>query len=92
MNDIAIHHDAKGQRFDAEVEGHAAHLEYRLQGHVLAITHTGVPAAIGGRGIAAKLVQAAVDFAQAQGLKIDPRCAYAEAWMRRHPEYAGLMV
>jgi predicted GNAT family acetyltransferase len=48
-----------------------------------------VPEAIGGRGIAGKLVQAAVDFAQAQGLKIDPQCAYAEAWMRRHPERSG---
>ena len=90
MNGIAIRHDEERQRFEAEVEGHAARLEYRLEGEVLAITHTEVPEAIGGRGIAAQLVQAAVDFAQAQGLKIAPRCAYAEAWMRRHPQYAQL--
>ena len=90
MNDTMIRHDTARQRFDAEVEGHAAHLEYRLEGGVFVIVHTEVPEAIGGRGIAGKLVRAAVDFAQAQGLKVDPRCAYAEAWMRRHPEYDGL--
>ena len=90
MNGIAIRHDAQRQRFETEVEGHAARLEYHLKGDVLVIVHTGVPEAIGGRGIAGKLVQAAVDFAQAHGLKIDPRCAYAEAWMRRHPQYDDL--
>jgi predicted GNAT family acetyltransferase len=89
MNDIAIRHDAQRQRFETEIEGHAARLEYRLRGDALVIIHTEVPEAIGGRGIAAKLMQAAVDFAQAQGLEIDPQCAYAEAWMRRHPERSG---
>ena len=92
MNDIAIRHDAQQQRFDTEADGHAAHLEYRRHGDVLTITHTEVPEAIGGRGIAARLVQAVVDFAQARGLKIDPRCAYAEAWMRRHPGYGELEI
>jgi predicted GNAT family acetyltransferase len=89
MNDIAIRHDAQRQRFEAEIEGHATRLEYRLRDDALAITHTEVPEAIGGRGIAGKLVQAAVDFAQAQGLEIDPQCAYAQAWMRRHPHRSG---
>ncbi len=89
MNDIAVRHDAERQRFETEIEGHAARLEYRLRGDALAITHTEVPEAIAGRGIAGKLMQAAVDFAQAQGLGIDPQCAYAEAWTRRHPERSG---
>ena len=38
----------------------------------------------------AALVQAAVEYARAEGLKVDPRCSYADAWMRRHPEYQGL--
>jgi predicted GNAT family acetyltransferase len=89
MNDIAIRHDAARRRFETEVEGHVGYVEYSLDGAVMVIAHTIVPPAIGGRGIAAQLVQAAVDFAQAQGLEIDPQCAYAEAWMRRHAERSG---
>ena len=90
MNDIAIHHDRVRHLFETEVDGRVGYLEYALEGGTMAIVHTIVPDAIGGRGIAGRLVQAAVDHAQAEGLKIDPRCAYADAWMRRHPQYAGL--
>jgi predicted GNAT family acetyltransferase len=90
MNDIAIRHSRVRNRFETEVEGHAAHLEYSLQGGTMAILHTIVPDEIGGRGIAGRLMEAAVGHAQAEGLKIDPQCAYAEGWMRRHPEYDAL--
>ena len=90
MNAIAIRLDAQRHRFDTEVEGHAAHLEYHLKGDVLVIVHTGVPEAIGGRGIAGKLVQAAVEYARDAGLKVAPVCSYSLEWMDRHPEYASL--
>ena len=85
-----IRHQPGIQRFLTEVDGHVGYVEYERFGDVMTITHTIVPPAIGGRGIAAALVQAAVEFARAEGLKVDPRCSYAEAWMRRHPEYADL--
>ena len=85
-----IAHDPASQRFTTDVDGQTAYLEYERAGDVMVITHTIVPPAIGGRGIAAALVQAAVEYARAEGLKVDPRCSYADAWMRRHPEYQGL--
>lgn len=90
MNDIAIRHAVERQRFETEVDGHAARLEYRRRGEVLTITHTEVPEAIGGRGIAGKLVQAAVEYARDAALKVAPMCSYSSQWMDRHPEYADL--
>ena len=48
-----ISHDQVSHRFTAEVEGHRAELDYTLNDGVMVITHTRVPQAIGGRGIAA---------------------------------------
>ena len=76
--------------FAITVDGHEAELDYRREGDVLVITHTGVPAAIGGRGIAGALMQAAVAFAQEAGLRVRPACSYAASWMERHPELAAL--
>ena len=90
MSGSAIRHTVERHRFETEVEGHVAYVEYFLDGDAMVIAHTIVPEAIGGRGIAAKLVQAAVDHARAEGLKVAPRCSYAEAWMRRHPQYDDL--
>ncbi|HSD17834.1 MAG TPA: GNAT family N-acetyltransferase [Thermomonas sp.] len=88
MTDIA--HDPARHRFTAEVDGETAYLEYERGDDVMVITHTIVPPAIGGRGIAGDLVRAAVEHARAEGLKVDPRCSYADGWMRKHPEYEAL--
>ena len=88
MTDIL--HDAASQRFSIDADGHTGYVEYELREGAMAITHTIVPAAIGGRGIAGRLVQAAVEHARAEGMKVDPQCSYADAWMRKHPEFEAL--
>lgn len=84
-------HDAAGHVFELQVEGERALLEYRLRDGVMVITHTGVPEAIGGRGIAGVLTTAALEYARNNGLKVEPACSYVAAFMRRHGEYADLL-
>ncbi len=88
--DAPIHHDAAARRFTLQADGHAGYVEYESGDGALVLTHTIVPAAIGGRGIGGKLVQAAFDHARAQGLTVEPRCSFAAAWLERHPEYSDL--
>lgn len=87
---IDIAHDPASQRFTTEVDGQSAYLEYEQGDGLIVITHTIVPPAIGGRGIAGDLVRTAFEYAKAEGLKVDPRCSYSDAWMRKHPEYDPL--
>ena len=86
-----IQHDREGQRFFTTVDGHEAEVGYEIQEGDLAILHTGVPDAVGGRGIAGDLNRAAFDFARAEGMTVRPLCAYAAAWVKRHPDYADLV-
>ena len=87
----AIHHDSARLRFSTALDGHEAELVYRLQRGALVIDHTGVPPAIGGRGVAGDLVKAALDYARAQGLRVVPACSYSAVYVQRHPEYADLV-
>ncbi|WP_266171834.1 GNAT family N-acetyltransferase [Dyella subtropica] len=89
---IDIHHESVAHRFEASVEGVLCVLDYTLLHGILTITHTIVPEVVGGRGIAANLVKFALDHARAEHWKVVPACSYAEAWMRRHPEYDDLRV
>ena len=82
-----VRHDAGDRRFSTIVDGQKAFIEYERVDDVLVLTHTWVPKAIGGRGIAGQLVRAALEFARGQGLKVRPECSYADAWMRKHPDY-----
>ena len=87
---LQIEHLPERGRFQAVVEGATCAADYRLADAVMTITHVGVAASLEGRGIAAALVQAALDHAKANRLKVLPLCSYARAYMRRHPESAAL--
>jgi hypothetical protein len=89
---MTVQHQPENQRFTVTVDGQEAEVNYRVADGVMSITHTGVPEAIGGRGIAGDLVRAAFDHARAEGLKVRPLCSYAEAWSQRHPEYADVLA
>ena len=85
--DGGIEHDRDRRRFSTCFDGVVGYLDYELAGEFMTITHTVVPPAIGGRGIAGRLVQAALEHARDQGWKVIPQCSYCEAWMRKHPDH-----
>ncbi|MGN6790412.1 MAG: GNAT family N-acetyltransferase [Rhodanobacteraceae bacterium] len=87
-----ITHDTHAQQFSVTVEGHRGELDYLLRDGTMVITHTDVPPAIGGRGVAAGLTRAALDTARREGRKVLPACSYAAAFIRRHPEFADLLA
>ncbi|ALN92061.1 MULTISPECIES: GNAT family N-acetyltransferase [Lysobacter] len=89
---VSVQHEPQSQRFTVEVDGVQALLEYQMRGDQLVITHTGVPEAIGGRGIASDLVKAAFEYARGAGYKVRPACSYAAAWAERHAEYSQLLA
>jgi uncharacterized protein len=92
----AIQHDRAAHRFETHVEGARCVLDYTLtpgaDHSVMTITYTGVPASVGGRGIAAALVEAALETARDEGWTVRPACSYAAVWMQRHPAYRDLLA
>lgn len=91
-----IHHDRDARRFETQVDGFHCLLDYTLADGVsvcvMTITHTAVPAEVGGRGIASDLVRAAMDAARAESWKVIPACSYADVWVKRHAAYHDLRV
>lgn len=85
-----IEHETDKQRFATTVEDHLCVLEYELADSVMTITHTRVPQAVGGKGIAAELTQVALDTARSNKWTVVPQCSYAAVYIKRHPEYADL--
>jgi len=81
--------NAAAGRFELWVDGHLAELPYRQHEQRLVLIHTGVPDALGGRGLGGRLVAAAVDRAARDGLTIVPLCPFARDWLARHPDLAS---
>jgi uncharacterized protein len=75
------------RRFELEVEGHTAFINYKLSGNALTLIHTEVPPELGGKGVAAAIVEKALAFAKEKGYKIVPLCPYVQTYLKRHPEW-----
>ena len=81
MEDLAIVNNLLETRFQAVVGGHLALLEYQIGESVFLIKYVYVPAAYRGRGIAGQLMEAALAYAQSEGLRVNPICSYARAYI-----------
>ncbi|HEY4301046.1 MAG TPA: GNAT family N-acetyltransferase [Candidatus Didemnitutus sp.] len=91
MSPGEIRHDPVARRYELVFATERASLDYELDGTRQTFTHTWVPPALRGQGIAEKLVRAALDDARRDGHKVIPECSYVATFMRRHPEYADLL-
>lgn len=88
-----VSHNPAQHRFEAAVEGELAVAEYKMTSpSVMRLTHTVVPKALEGRGIAGALARFAMAHAREHQLKIDPQCPYMRAYMEKHPETHDLRV
>lgn len=95
---VTISHNPRGTggRYIAAIEGESVtgHLDWELTGSqsdpVRVATHTIVPPSIGGRGIAALLVERLIADARAHGFKVAPQCSYVAVKFDRNPDWAEL--
>lgn len=97
--DLTITHHVQGAggRYVAAVEGSAeqGYLEWEPGAaqdgkEVRIAAHTIVPRAIGGRGVAAALVDRLIADAQRNGFLIRPDCSYVARKFAENPDWASL--
>lgn len=81
-------HNAAGMRYELDVEGDLAVVEYLRAGDTLVLTHTGVPPRLEGRGIGSELVRSVLEDVRRQELRIVPQCPFVAAYIRRHPQWS----
>ena len=71
---------------DGRTVGELTYVFY-IKGKTIRIDHTRVHPSQRGKGLAHRLIEAAVAYARAEGLSIVPVCSFAVAEFKRHPEY-----
>jgi predicted GNAT family acetyltransferase len=76
-------------RIDGELAGV---LDYSILGNAISLTRAFTVPARRGHGLAAQLVEFAVNDIEANtSLKVVPMCWYVADWFELHPERAGLL-
>lgn len=79
-------------RFEYEVEGRTAFINYRRAGNVLSLTHAEVPPELEGRGIGSLMVRGTLELIRGRGEKMVPLCSFIDAFVQRHPAYQDLLA
>jgi predicted GNAT family acetyltransferase len=79
-------------RFEMDAGDDVAVAYYTLAPGIATFTHTEVPYALQGQGIASRLIRGALEQVRAEGLKVNPRCSFVSAYIARHPEFSGLLA
>jgi uncharacterized protein len=90
-DEIIVQHNPAASRFETRVGTQLAVADYTLEDGRIVFTHTYVPTALRGHGIAEKLVRAGLEFARAEKRKVVPECSYVAAFIERHKEFQGLL-
>lgn len=73
----------QADRFELRLDGQVCELLYRREGGRVFFTHTLVPAGLRGRGLAAQLVAAGLQWAKAEGLEVVAVCSYVAEFLAR---------
>jgi predicted GNAT family acetyltransferase len=90
---MEIQHEPDRHRFVIATEDGEATLTYRHAGSkTLDFRSTFVPEAQRGHRVGEVLVQSGLDSARAQGYSVIPSCPFGRTVVRRHSEYADLLV
>ena len=87
-----IRNNKQLHRFETAAGGDVAVAYYTLTPGTVTFTHTEVPYALQGQGIASRLVRGALEAVRAEGLKVIPRCSFVSAYIARHPEFGDLLA
>ena len=79
-------------RYELDIDGETVFANYRRSGDTLTILWVEAAPALRGAGAAGRLMKLLAQVAAARGWRIVPVCGYAAAWLRRSPEFSGLVA
>ncbi|HWG84966.1 MAG TPA: GNAT family N-acetyltransferase [Deinococcales bacterium] len=89
---VTVRDNPAAHQYEASLDGRVVGMaQYLTSGSTLVFTHTEVNEDLEGRGIASRLVRAALDDVRARGLRAAPLCPYVKAFLERNPEYKDLL-
>ena len=91
MTDLTVTNNETQQRYEVQVDGSLAVVQYERRGNKIVLLHTEVPEALEGRGVGSALARSALEDARARNLTVVPSCPFVSAYIRKHPEYLALV-
>ncbi|HLT50188.1 MAG TPA: GNAT family N-acetyltransferase [Aequorivita sp.] len=79
-------------RFETEIDGYKAIIEYSVKPGVLSLNHTEVPKELSGQGVASEMTEKVLLQIELRGLKVIPVCPFIKKYIDKHPEWKSIVM
>ena len=89
--ELKISHNAERSRFETEINGEYAFLDYVFYQEAMALVHTFVPPKYRRKGVAFSIIKFALEYAKREHLKVIPGCSSVVLYIELNPEYEALI-
>lgn len=89
---IPLHLNKEHHRFEMNIDGEYAIINYRQTNGVVNLVHTEVAEELEGKGVAAALVEKTLQYIEEHHLKMVPSCSYVQSYLQRHPDWYRIVA
>lgn len=85
-----VKNEAK-ERFEIEVDGSFAFIDYKETTNQISLIHTEAEEALLGTGAAKAVVEKTLEYIKKEGKKLLPFCAYVFSYIKKNPEWKSIV-
>lgn len=89
--DIPLVKNEEKKRFEIEIDGHYAFIDYKEPGNDIALVHTETDPELAGKGAASAVVEKTLHYLDDNNIKVHPFCPYVFAYIKKNPEWKRLV-
>lgn len=79
------------KRFVIKVAGKEVYVEFEMKDDKMDLDHTYTHPELRGKGLAAQVVRAALEYAKENNMKVIPTCSYVRSFISKNDKYKELV-
>jgi predicted GNAT family acetyltransferase len=91
FNTIPLHKNEEKRRFEIEVDGSFAFIDYKETDSQIALVHTETEPALAGKGAASAVVEKTLIYIEQSKKTVLPYCSYVFTFIKKHPQWKRIV-
>lgn len=91
FEDIPLVKNVEKKRFEIEVNGSYAFINFGEFGNQVALVHTEAETALAGTGAAGAVVEKTLHYLEDNNMQLLPFCPFVFAYIKKHPEWKRIV-
>ncbi len=89
---VTVEKNLERRRYETEVNGYTAFIEYIKAKNAIYLTHTEVPVQLEGHGVGTAMVKEVLQQVKEEGDKVAPLCPFVAAFIKKNREWVPMVA